>query len=628
MQNYKEINGNDYVKDSRTTINETMRSIQSMNSGTVFPTTNLFEGMKCYRTDLKKTYTLTDVENNTWVEDAHAALADEATHAASATKLQTPRALNLSGAVTADAASFDGTSDATINVKTLDASKLKGTASVSTTGNAATATKLATARTIALSGNATGSTTFDGSGNATINATVNESAHAASATTAASFVNGKAGGSWVSGMTQSNSLLQWTTPGVRDSSRYDPIMWGKDIEGNVWNLGWSAEGGIGFTGYKAGRTDNGTDGSMYFDPKTGITRGSFQGPLNGNATSATSWGTGTAVLVNDYQTVNDSDTWIPVIRDGKLQHTTKLDMKVGAAVNADSARLISPFEIGTANVFRNVWFSDSDMSNKACYNPNIQYNPATNVLKVGTVQGTATNSAAANKLAGESGSNYLEINTTTDNWNVLGSNPGAWLKSIRTNGSAPPYSIGNYSAAVAFGGSDTKGIITHAYDSPLVKFAGGNGSTAQWKFSIYGGRNDETYDLNNFPTKTGSGATGTWPISISGNADTVDGYHASDIINRITAANTGGIVAASLTANGYVKFANGLILQWGSSTGGDSWHHYTFPIAFSTVFDVIDGYSSTSTGQFYGYSKNITNTGFDMRIDSSKETGRYIAIGI
>lgn len=49
-------------------------------------------------------------------------------------------------------------------------------------GNAATATKLATARTIALSGNATGSTTFDGSGNATINATVNESKHAAAAT--------------------------------------------------------------------------------------------------------------------------------------------------------------------------------------------------------------------------------------------------------------------------------------------------------------------------------------------------------------------------------------------------------------------------------------------------------------
>ena len=144
MQKYKEINGNDYVKNSRTTINETMQSIQSMNSGTAFPTNNLFEGMKCYRTDLKKTYTLTDVENNTWVEDAHATLSDEATHAASATKLETARSLNLGGAVTADAATFEATANAKINVNKVDATKLKGTASVSTTGNAATATKVVT----------------------------------------------------------------------------------------------------------------------------------------------------------------------------------------------------------------------------------------------------------------------------------------------------------------------------------------------------------------------------------------------------------------------------------------------------------------------------------------------------
>lgn len=65
-------------------------------------------------------------------------------NAASSTKLQTARSLNLGGAVTADAATFDGTENATINVKTLDATKLKGTASVSTTGNAATATKVVT----------------------------------------------------------------------------------------------------------------------------------------------------------------------------------------------------------------------------------------------------------------------------------------------------------------------------------------------------------------------------------------------------------------------------------------------------------------------------------------------------
>ena len=51
------------------------------------------------------------------------------------------------------------------------------------TGTAVSASKLKTARTISLTGNATGSTNFDGSGNVSINTTVNESKHAVSADT-------------------------------------------------------------------------------------------------------------------------------------------------------------------------------------------------------------------------------------------------------------------------------------------------------------------------------------------------------------------------------------------------------------------------------------------------------------
>ena len=325
MQKYKEINGNDYVKGSRTTINETMQSIQSMNSGTAFPTNNLFEGMKCYRTDLKKTYTLTDVENNTWVEDAHATLSDEATHAASATKLQTARSLNLGGAVTADAATFDGTADATINVKTLDASKLKGTAPVSTTGNAATASKLATPRTLSLTGKAAGSTSFDGSANASINVTsvnadtatklstarkinitgnatgaaafdgsgdisinttVNESKHAASATTVnATAPNGGA------------ADLAFGTMATNDYARIR--VYGKDDNGALEIA--TADGGnepiyarqySGPHDWLNGRPGTVTNEAAILDsngntkfPKN-VTAASFTGPLNGTATNA------------------------------------------------------------------------------------------------------------------------------------------------------------------------------------------------------------------------------------------------------------------------------------------------------------------------------------------------------
>ena len=150
-------------------------------------------------------------------------------------------------------------------------------------------------------------------------------------------------------------------------------------------------------------------------------------------------------------------------------------------------------------------------------------NGTTSMVTVNNVANAtnATNATNANKLSSESGSNYLEIDTTKDSCDFIGSNPGNWLKSIRTNVAAPPYSLGNYSAAIAFGGADTKGIITHAYSGPIVKFAGGNGSTAVWKFTIYGGYNNETYDLNNFPTKTGDGASGTWGINISGKVNGV-----------------------------------------------------------------------------------------------------------
>lgn len=78
MQSFKEIQGQDNIKNSRTTINDSIKTVMSNHSGTAFPTTNLQVGMKCYRTDLGKTYTLTNVANKTWTEDNHATLADSA----------------------------------------------------------------------------------------------------------------------------------------------------------------------------------------------------------------------------------------------------------------------------------------------------------------------------------------------------------------------------------------------------------------------------------------------------------------------------------------------------------------------------------------------------------------------
>ena len=56
-----------------------------------------------------------------------------------------------------------------------------------------------------------------------------------------------------------------------------------------------------------------------------------------------------------------------------------------------------------------------------------------------------------------------------------------------------------------------------------------------------------------------------------------------------TSAN-GGIIAQSLGTNGYVKFANGLILQWGYATrSGKGDTTFSFPLTFNTVYAVNAG---------------------------------------
>lgn len=95
-------------------------------------------------------------------KDPEAHAAGIAGNAASATKLQTARNIKLAGKATGTA-SFNGTADATVNVTAVVAD--------TTVGNSGSATKLQTVRNIKLTGKATGSASFDGTADASINVT-------------------------------------------------------------------------------------------------------------------------------------------------------------------------------------------------------------------------------------------------------------------------------------------------------------------------------------------------------------------------------------------------------------------------------------------------------------------------
>ena len=202
------------------------------------------------------------------------------------------------------------------------------------------------------------------------------------------------------------------------------------------------------------------------------------------------------------------------------------------------------------------------------------------------------------------------------------------------------------------GGWDTQLAITNV-DADLQTRSQESGTWGDWKTFL----NEKNY-TNYAPTKTGSGATGTWPISVSGSATKLATPHSINVsgtgltgtaknfdgsgnitipitlVNSLlamagvtpsadklpyftgassagltalsafartilddtsaeavrntigaNASTCGGIVAQSLTKNGYVKWANGLIIQWGSASGNDSNRKNTtnFPISFSST---------------------------------------------
>lgn len=101
------------------------------------------------------------------------------------------------------------------------------------------------------------------------------------------------------------------------------------------------------------------------------------------------------------------------------------------------------------------------------------------------------------------------------------------------------------------------------------------------------------------PSLTGTGASGTWPISITGNADTIDGYHANQLLKLIS-HNT----EWSLPANMPTNFAAGIhqihvadqeyssVLQ-GYDYNGSYWQLYFHPTSgYST--DIMYRASNTN----------------------------------
>ena len=522
-------------------------------------------------------------------------------NAATASKLASPRTLGLTGKA-AGSTSFDGSSNAAINV---------------TSVNADTASKLSTARKINITGDATGAAAFDGSGDISINTTVNESKHAvasdtlkSSAATETSTVARPVWLSWegdntkqtvspnltytcatktltaanfkghLAGNADTATTVNATAPnggaadlafGTMAVNDYARIrVYGKDDNGALEIA--TADGGNEpiYARQYAGSYDwpNGRPGTVVNEaaildgngntkfPKN-VTAASFTGPLNGNATSATTAGNvsgkiyysddSPSVATDKLFTVKQAhagDDNVPnnglVIQSGPTgaNYNGKLYITDNGGDGVWVGGVAAGKEVGWKRLVEN-WGSW-----------NINAATATKLATPRTISLTGNASGSATF----DGSGNVSINTTVNNSAAVGNHAESDFLRYRgattTNGENTLWDqigIKEYNNVLP---ESLNGI--YAYGA-VISFPSANNRLDVW-YDCYasntgtglyyrtGWQNDKRawarlLDSNNYnsyaPTKTGSGASGTWPISISGNADTVDGYHASDLISKI-----------------------------------------------------------------------------------------------
>lgn len=182
-------------------------------------------------------------------------------------------------------------------------------------------------------------------------------------------------------------------------------------------------------------------------------------------------------------------------------------------------------------------------------------------------------------------------NTTTDNgWSMInGSYNGFLLKSLRSSANAPAWLQGNYSAGIAFGGADTKGVMSVSYDRPSVRFAGGNGSKPVWHFTV-NGSSGKTYNMDSLAANTANTLATTRTIngtSFNGSAN-------------ITTANWG--TARNLQIGNTAKSVNGSAnVTWTLSEIGAAAasHNHSNMLTFKSNHGIDWTSASSMSGKTY-----------------------------
>ena len=144
-------------------------------------------------------------------------------------------------------------------------------------------------------------------------------------------------------------------------------------------------------------------------------------------------------------------------------------------------------------IYKQISNNDGTTTNLAVSYSNHSHNTLNSDFTV-TLDNTTTNSGWSMIEP-----NYRKATVNSDGTTSYTGSYGFILKSVRGEAQAPAWFVSGHSAGIAFGGSDTKGVISMTYNTPVIKIAGGNGTTPVWWIGL-SGTSGTSYNLNSFLT--------------------------------------------------------------------------------------------------------------------------------
>lgn len=175
-------------------------------------------------------------------------------------------------------------------------------------------------------------------------------------------------------------------------------------------------------------------------------------------------------------------------------------------------------------------------------------------------------------------------------------------------------------------GSGVKPIYLNA-GSPVA--SGSTVGNANRPIYMNGGTLSQcSIDLSTLAPKVSPALTGSPTAPTQGTSDNSTKIATTafvrNLINQFKTDGTlGGIVGGSLTQNGWVKFSNGLILQWGNNNGQGSYSRkvYSFPVAYSSAVYMMSTNPKGNVGT--GTTKNAHSANVESLTQFSISVGEH-----